>query len=97
MDQYLDIKVNVFDQTGQHAQVRRSLPIIELIKEIQREFDISGPPDSYSLYSQGQEDPLEPTASIQELDIQPWDVLVFDHKHRTLRWKLAPGECYRLR
>ena len=42
MDDYIDVKINVFEHTGQHAQIRKSLTVNNLIEEILKEFDDIG-------------------------------------------------------
>jgi pSer/pThr/pTyr-binding forkhead associated (FHA) protein len=98
MEDYLDIRIDVFENSGQHACVRRTLTIAAFIDEILREFDeIGGLAENYAVYMSGSDKPLARNKTINQLDIQPWDELVFDYRNKTLRRNLSQRERYRLR
>jgi len=87
MDDYIDVKVDVFEHTGQRARLRRSLTVHALIEEILREFDdiTADSPEKYAIYLKGFDHPLKPIGTLAELDIQPQDELVFDYVRQTIR------------
>ena len=87
MDDYIDVKVDVFEQTGQRARLRRSLTVQALIEEILREFDdiSANAPEKYAIYLKGFDRPLKPLETLAELDIQPQDELVFDYVRQSIR------------
>jgi len=87
MDDYLDVKIDVFEHTGQRARLRRSLTVHALIEEILREFDdiTADSPEKYAIYLKGFDHPLKPVGTLAELDIQPQDELVFDYVRQTIR------------
>ena len=87
MDDYIDVKIDVFEHTGQRARLRRSLTVHSLIEEILREFDdIAGDsPEKYAIYLKGFDHPLKPVESLAQLDIQPQDELVFDYVRQVIR------------
>ena len=87
MDDYIDVKIDVFEHTGQRARLRRSLTVHALIEEILREFDdiTADSPEKYAIYLKGFDHPLKPIGTLAELDIQPQDELVFDYVRQTIR------------
>ena len=87
MDDFIDVKIEVFEHTGQRARVRRSLTIHSLIEEILREFDdiTADTPEKYAVYLKGFDHPLKPAGTLAELDIQPQDELVFDYVRQSIR------------
>jgi pSer/pThr/pTyr-binding forkhead associated (FHA) protein len=87
MDDYIDVKIDVFEHTGQRARVRKSLTINALIEEVLREFDdIAGDtPEKYAIYPKGFDNPFKPHETLTELDIQPQDELVFDYMRQAIR------------
>jgi len=94
MDEYLDVKIDIFEHTGQRARLRRSLTVSGLIDEILKEFD-DVPAESiekYAIYLKDVARPLSVNSSIIELDLQPQDELVFDYKHQTIRQMLFPEQ-----
>jgi pSer/pThr/pTyr-binding forkhead associated (FHA) protein len=90
MDDYIDVKIDVFEHIGQRARLRRSLTVHSLIEEILREFDdiAADSPEKYAIYLKGFDHPLKPVGTLAELDIQPQDELVFDYVRQTIRQML---------
>lgn len=99
MDDYIDIKIDIFEHVGQRARVRKSITVMMLIEEILKEFDdiVADTPSKYVLYLKGTEQPLPPNATLEKLDIQPQDELVFDYARQTLRQMLPPANYAALR
>lgn len=99
MDEYLEVKIDIFEHTGQRARLRRSLTVSGLIDEILKEFDdISADSvEKYAIYLKDVVRPLSVNSSITELDLQPQDELVFDYKHQTIRQMLFPEQFAFLR
>jgi pSer/pThr/pTyr-binding forkhead associated (FHA) protein len=100
MDDYIDVKIDVFEHTGQRARVRRGLTVSALIEEILREFDdiTADSPEKYALYLKGFDRPLTPpTNTLTQFDIQPQDELVFDYVRQTIRRMLEPYQYAVLR
>ena len=87
MDDYIDVKIDVFEHTGQRARLRRSLTVNSLIEEILREFDdiTADSPEKYAIYLKGFDHPLKPLETLAQLDIQPQDELVFDYVRQAIR------------
>jgi pSer/pThr/pTyr-binding forkhead associated (FHA) protein len=87
MDDYIDVKIDVFEQTGQRARLRKSLTVNDLIGEILREFDdiTADSPEKYAIYLKGFDHPLRPAETLAQLDIQPQDELVFEYVRQTIR------------
>jgi pSer/pThr/pTyr-binding forkhead associated (FHA) protein len=92
MDDYIDVKIDVFENTGQRARLRRSLTVNALIEEILREFDdiAADSPEKYAIYLKGFDHPLKPVDTLAQLDIQPQDELVFDYVRQAIRRMLDP-------
>ncbi|MFZ6026297.1 MAG: FHA domain-containing protein [Chloroflexota bacterium] len=90
-DDYIDVKFDVFEHTGQRARVRKTLLISTLIDEILKEFDDipADSPEKYAIFLKGADRPLDHAQTLDELDIQPQDELVFDHFHQAIRQMLA--------
>lgn len=99
MDDYLDVKIDVFEHTGQRARLRRSLTVTSLIEEILREFDdiTADSPEKYAIYLKGFDHPLKPVETLAQLDIQPQDELVFDYVRQAIRRMLEPHNYATLR
>jgi len=99
MDDYIDVKIDVFEQTGQHARVRTSLTVANLIQEVMREFDDinTNTPDVYGIFLKGADAPLDSTQTLIQLDIQPWDELVFEYVKRSVRQMLDPQQQFQVR
>lgn len=92
-EDYIDVRFNIFEYTGQRARVRKTLTVGALIEEILREFD-DIPPDpsnKYVLYLKDLEKPLDNDKNLNELDIQTHDQLVFDRYRTFLRRPLPPN------
>lgn len=92
MDEYIDVKIDVFEHTGQRARLRKSLTVKDLIEEILREFDdiAADAPEKYALYLKGFDRPLAHSNTLTQLDIQPQDELVFEYVRQTFRQMLEP-------
>ena len=90
MDEYIDVKIDVFEHTGQRARLRKSLTVTDLIAEILREFDdiTADSPEKYAIYLKGFDRPLTQGSTLTQLDIQPQDELVFDYVRQTIRQML---------
>ncbi|HEU0291331.1 MAG TPA: FHA domain-containing protein [Anaerolineales bacterium] len=87
MDDYIDVKIDVFEHTGQRARLRKSLTVNDLIAEILREFDdiAADSPEKYAIYLKGFDHPLKQAETLAQLDIQPQDELVFEYVRQTIR------------
>ncbi len=93
-EDYIDVKFDIFEYTGQRARVKKTLTVGALIEEILREFD-DIPPDpsnKYVLYLKDLEKPLDNKKDLIDLDIQTHDQLVFDRYRTFLRRTLPPDE-----
>ncbi len=99
MDEYIDVKIDVFENAGQRARVRRTLTARDLIQEILKEFDDipADSPEKYAVYLKGDDRPLKTDANLIQLDIQPQDELVFDYIRQTLRRMFKPEQAAWLR
>ncbi|PKO13956.1 MAG: hypothetical protein CVU39_16375 [Chloroflexi bacterium HGW-Chloroflexi-10] len=99
MDDYIDVKINVFEHTGQHARLKKTLTVRGLIEEILKEFDDIGAetPEKYVIQLKGMEKPLDPAMSLAQLDIQPQDQLSLGYLHQTIRKMLDPKDFAVLR
>jgi pSer/pThr/pTyr-binding forkhead associated (FHA) protein len=92
MDEYLDVKIDVFERAGQRARLRKTLTVSALIEEVLREFDdiAADSPQKYAVYLKGMDRPLAANQTLTQLDIQPQDELVFDYIRQSIRQMLAP-------
>jgi len=99
MDDYVDVKINVFEHTGQRARVRRSITVKTLIDEILKEFDDidADSPEKYSIQLEGVDKGLNPNQTLAQLDIQPQDELSIVYLHQTIRKMLDPKDHALLR
>ncbi len=99
MDDYLEIKIDVFERTGQRSKLRKTLSIDTLIDEILKEFDDipTESPEKYAVYLKGSDRPLTRNYTLAQLDIQPQDELVFDYVRQTFRQMLEPHQYAILR
>lgn len=99
MDDYIDVKINVFEHTGQRASIRKSLQVKMLIEEILKEFDDIGSDsaDKYNLKLKGVDRPLDPNLTVNQLDIQPQDELTLGYVQQSLREMLDPADYAVLR
>ncbi len=99
MDEYLDVKIDVFEHVGQRARLRRNLTVTALIEEILREFDdiAADSPDKYAVYLKGLDRPLTRENTMTQLDLQPQDELVFDYVRQTIRRMLDVSQYAVLR
>jgi pSer/pThr/pTyr-binding forkhead associated (FHA) protein len=99
MDEYTDVKIDVFEHTAQRAKVRKSLTVTSLIEEILREFDdiTADSPEKYAVYLKGFDRPLTLGSTLTQLDIQPQDELIFDYVRQTIRQMLDVSQYAILR
>jgi len=99
MDEYIDVKLDVFEHVGQRARLRKSLTVRGLIEEILREFDdiAADAPEKYVVFLKGMERPLNASATMEQLDIQPQDELVFEYARQNIRRMLDPEQYAFLR
>ncbi len=99
MDDYIDVKINVFEHTGQRARVRRSITVKTLIDEILKEFDDidADSPEKYSIQLEGVNKPMNVNQTLAQLDIQPQDELTIAYLHQTIRKMLDPKDHAMLR
>ncbi|MGD0003962.1 MAG: FHA domain-containing protein [Anaerolineaceae bacterium] len=91
--EYLDLIIDVFDNTGQRARVKKALTAGELVGEVLREFDDldQKAPEAYALFLRGEEKPLERGLNMEQLNIQDHDELVFKHSMPSERQASAAG------
>src|SRR5512147_1775526 len=99
MDEYIDVKIDVFEHAGQRARLRKNLTVTTLIEEILREFDdiAADSPEKYAIYLKGFDRPLIRDSTLIQLDIQPQDELVFDYVRQTIRRMLDVSQYATLR
>jgi pSer/pThr/pTyr-binding forkhead associated (FHA) protein len=90
MDEYIEVKIDVFEHVAQRAKVRTNITISALIEEILKEFDdiSADSPGKYAVYLKGNERALDNGSSLELLDIQPQDELVFNYIRQTIRQML---------
>jgi pSer/pThr/pTyr-binding forkhead associated (FHA) protein len=90
MDEYIEVKIDVFEHTGQRARLRKTLTISGLVEEILKEFDdiSADAPGKYALFLKGTDRPLNPANSLEQLDLQPQDELVFNYLRQANRQML---------
>jgi len=90
MDDYIEVKIDVFEHTAQRARLRRALTAGALVDEILKEFDdiSADSPGKYALYLKGADRPLTAGLTLDQLDIQPQDELVFNYVKQTIRQML---------
>lgn len=93
MDDYVEITIDVFDVTGQRANVRKTLTVAGFIDEILREFDDleRKTPEAYGLFLKGQDKPLDRDRTLSQLDIQTHDELEFKYARSSGRGKIVGG------
>lgn len=101
MSDYLELTVDVFDETNQRVAVRKTLTVAGLIEEVLSEFqELDGEaPELYGLYLEGQQRPLEGTKTLLDQGVQPGDRLDFTwirDTFRQLRRPLATGARFAL-
>ncbi len=99
MDDYIDVKIDVFEHIGQRARLRKSLTVTGLIQEVLREFDdiTADTPEKYAIYLKGFDHPLKAAETLFQLDIQPQDELVFDYVRQAIRRMLDVSQYAILR
>jgi len=84
MEEYLEIRLDIFDRLGQRAQVVKTLRMEELIEEILKEFDDipADSPERYALYLKGSKKSLPREQTLAQADIQPQDELTLTYAAR---------------
>lgn len=99
MDEYIEIRLDVFEHVGQRARVMKSLKVGELIDEVLKEFDDvpSESPERFALYLKGNKRPLAKEHTLIQADIQPQDELVFEYVRQDIREMLEPQQYAFLR
>ena len=99
MDEYLEIRLDVFEHVGQRARVMKSLKVDELIHEVLKEFVVvpSESPERFALYLKGNKRPLAKEHTLIQADIQPQDELVFEYVRQDIREMLEPHQYAFLR
>ena len=99
MDEYIEIRLDVFEHVGQRARVMKSLKVDELIDEVLKEFDDvpSESPERFALYLKGNKRPLAKEHTLIQADIQPQDELVFEYVRQDIREMLEPQQYAFLR
>jgi pSer/pThr/pTyr-binding forkhead associated (FHA) protein len=92
MDEYIDVKLDIFEHVGQRARLRKSLTVSGLVEEILREFDdiAADSPEKYAVFLKGMDRPLSASSTMTQLDIQPQDELVFEYVRQNIRRMLNP-------
>jgi len=92
MDDYIDVKINVFEHTDQRVRIRRSITVRTLIDEILKEFDDvdATNPEKYSIKVKGVDKQLDINQTLAQLDIQPQDELTLAYLHPTIRRMIEP-------
>jgi hypothetical protein len=101
MSDYLELTIDVFDETDQRAAVCKKLTAAGLIEEVLSEFrELDGEaPELYGLYLEGQQRPLERGKTLLDQGVQPGDRLDFTwvrDTFRQLRRPLAGGARFAL-
>ncbi len=94
MSDYIDVKIDVFENADQRARILETLTPAGLIQEILKEFDdiTADAPEKYAIFLKGMERPLNPGSTMTQLDIQPHDELVFDYVRQPIRQMLEPKD-----
>ena len=77
----------LFDEPEQEASIRTNLTVRALIEEIRREFNLLE--GSYTLKRQGENQPLEPTQTLEQLGVQTGSVLVFERERMRLSQQIV--------
>jgi pSer/pThr/pTyr-binding forkhead associated (FHA) protein len=87
MDEYIDVRLDIFEHVGQRARLRKSLTVSGLVEEILREFDdiAADSPEKYAVFLKGMDRPLNAALTMTQLDIQPQDELVFEYVRQNIR------------
>ena len=90
MDDYIDLILDIFDETSQRASVRMSLTAEQLISEVLQEFEglERSNPAAYAFTLQGSQSALEASKTLYEQEVQNGDHLVFG-------WAQKSGEALR--
>jgi len=101
MNDYLQVVVDVFDDTDQRASVQRSLTVAKLIQAILREFEeLDGrSAEHYGVYLEGNGRPLDRSKTLADQGVQPGDRLLFSWTRdpfRQLRQPVTDGVTFAL-
>ena len=101
MSDYLQVVVDVFDETDQRASVQRILTVAQFIQATLREFEELDrtSPERYAVYFEGGGRPLEQSKTLAELGVQPGDRLLFSWARdpfRQLRRTVTAGVTFAL-
>lgn len=99
MDDYIDVKINIFEHTAQRARILKTLTVNQLIEEILKEFDDIGTDSAerYTLQLKGIERSLNSSLTMLQLDIQPQDEFTLGYAQQTIRQMLDPQNYATLR
>lgn len=94
MDEYVEVKIDIFEHTGQRAKILRNLTINGLVEEIFKEFDDipADNPAKYAVFLRGNPKPLKSISTITDLDLQPQDELIFEYRKQSIRETLQPQD-----
>lgn len=87
MTEYIEVKIDIFDYTGQPAKIRTDITVDVLIQEILKEFDDLDrkTPEAYALYLKGTNKPFERNQKIAQLDLQMQDELELRYARTSAR------------
>ena len=77
----------LFDEPEQEASIRTNVTVRALIEEIRREFDLIA--GEYVLKRQGEDKPLDPTQTLEQLGIQTGSVLLFERERMRLSQQIV--------
>jgi hypothetical protein len=78
----LTVSSDLFDESSQEVSVRSNLAVSALIAEIKREFSL--PDTTYAIYLKGNDRPLDPNQSLEQLGIRTGVELIFGREQRRL-------------
>jgi hypothetical protein len=101
MSDYIELTIDVFDETDQRAAVRKTLTVAGLIEEVLSEFQEldDEAPEFYGLYLEGRQRPLERGKTLLDQGVEPGDRLDFNWARdlfRQLRRPLTEGTRFAL-
>jgi len=82
MEEYLEIRLDIFEHRAEPVRVRKTLKISELIDEILKEFDDipSESPQGYEICIKGSKKPIPRHFTLSQADIQPQDELILEYE-----------------
>jgi pSer/pThr/pTyr-binding forkhead associated (FHA) protein len=92
MSDYLEVVIDVFDETDQRASVRTTLTVGQLLAEVTREFaDLDfGDQIAYCLTMQGSSRPLDRDLTLSQQGVQSGDRLVLGWARNALKAPRRP-------